>query len=301
LQNNNCNKQQKNKACSLLWEQALCYNNTVHNHLCSGAVIFMFTKEELKAHIKTLGIKPTDTVLIHTSLRAVGEIENGADALIDAFCEYLSDGLFIVPTHTWANVNKDQPVFDVNKTLPCIGTLPTVAAFRKDGIRSLHPTHSVWAHGKAAAEFVKGEETRTTPAAPDSCWGKLPELKAKILLIGVGNNRNTFIHAVDEMLDIPDRLADESFDSTIIDHDGNVIYGKMFKHNCSKCRSVAEYYPNFDRAFTELGVQHFGKIGNAEVRVVDAALCKETVIKIYSRMGTDITTQITDIPKEAYI
>ena len=45
----------------------------------------MFTKEELKAQILAMGILPTDTVLVHSSLRAIGPTENGADGIIDAF------------------------------------------------------------------------------------------------------------------------------------------------------------------------------------------------------------------------
>ena len=73
----------------------------------------MITKLELQDQIRKMGILPTDTVLVHTSLRAVGAIEGGADDLIDAFTEYLTDGLFLVPTHTWATVNKEPHVYDV--------------------------------------------------------------------------------------------------------------------------------------------------------------------------------------------
>ncbi|MBE6883062.1 MAG: AAC(3) family N-acetyltransferase [Ruminococcaceae bacterium] len=260
----------------------------------------MFTKEHLKKQIQALGITPTDNVLIHSSMKAIGETENGADGLIDAFCEYLTDGLFIVPTHTWNNVTRTQPIFDVNKTVPCIGIIPTVAAFRKDGIRSLHPTHSIWVHGKNAADFIRGEEKQTTPASPTSCWARLVDIKTKILLIGVGNDKNTFIHSVDELIDLPDRLAEIPFDTTIIDYDGNTIHGSMVNHACSHCETVSAYYTNFDKAFNEMGVQHFGMIGNAETRVVDAALCREIVYRIYSRIGGDVTIQTMDIPEEAY-
>ena len=122
----------------------------------------MFTKDELKLQIQAMGVKPTDTVIIHTSLKKIGEVEGGADTVIDAFKECLPEGLFLVPTHTWDLVCPEMPIYDVKKTKPVIGALPTVAAFRKDGIRSLHPTHSVWATGKGAAEFIAGEEKAET-------------------------------------------------------------------------------------------------------------------------------------------
>ena len=39
----------------------------------------MFQKADLIKQIKAMGILPTDTVLIHTSMRAIGEVEGGAD------------------------------------------------------------------------------------------------------------------------------------------------------------------------------------------------------------------------------
>lgn len=59
-----------------------------------------YTKEDLKRQLAEMGIKPNDTVIIHTSFKAVGEVDGGPHAFIDAFCEYLSEGLFLVPTQT---------------------------------------------------------------------------------------------------------------------------------------------------------------------------------------------------------
>ena len=96
----------------------------------------MYTKEELKKQLCELGISPSDTVLIHTSFKAVGGVDGGPDAFIDAFCEYLCDGLFIIPTHTWANVTKEQPIFDYRTTEPCIGLVPKTVA--KDKMEYAH-------------------------------------------------------------------------------------------------------------------------------------------------------------------
>lgn len=83
----------------------------------------MVTKSDVFNLLKSCNIKHNDIVTIHCSLKSIGDIENGADGLIDAFCEYLSDGLFIVPTHTWDNVSKDNPFYNVKTTIPCIGVL----------------------------------------------------------------------------------------------------------------------------------------------------------------------------------
>lgn len=259
----------------------------------------MYTKDQLKTQLCQIGLKKTDTVLIHTSLRAVGAVEGGADAVIDAFCEYLSEGLFLVPTHTWASVGRDHPVYDVRTAEPCIGTLPMVAAKRTDGVRSLHPTHSVWAHGENAAEFIRGEEDAGSPGAPGFCWDRLADAGAKILLIGVGHNRNTFIHSVDERAGLPDRLG-EAYEAVIIDQQGNELRRMFRPHCCSRTNDVSQFYPNFEKPLIELGAQTMGRLGNADVRVVDAAKCREIILRIYSRAQEDIFCEHRELPAELY-
>jgi aminoglycoside 3-N-acetyltransferase len=189
----------------------------------------MLTKEQIHTSLREMGIQPSDTVLMHTSMRAIGPVEGGCDGLIDAFTAYLSEGLYLIPTHTWDNVGQENPVYDVRKTPPCIGALPTVAAFRPDGVRSLHPTHSMAAFGRGAAAFVAGEEKATSPGTPGGCWARLAEVGAKILLVGVGLNRYTFLHAVDEMLDLPGRLK-EPIDLTVIGYGGEQYALHFQKH-----------------------------------------------------------------------
>ncbi len=262
----------------------------------------MVTKEDIFKFLEDCGIKHDDKVTIHCSLRAVGEIENGADGLIDAFCEYLSDGLFIVPTHTWRNVNRDNPFFDVKTTVPCIGTLPTVAAFRTDGVRSLHPTHSVAVFGKNAAEYIKGEEYSATPAPIGGCLSRLYEENGKILLVGVGHERNTYLHAVDERMDIPDRLNPDPFVITIKDYEGNTMTSKPFQtHYCTAIDvGVSEYYPNYKEAFEYVGAVTYHQLGNALVYCCDARKMTDLVMKVWKNAKSDLCITHTPVPTEYY-
>ena len=237
----------------------------------------MITCKDIHTFLKNNGITPSDTVVVHTSMRALGGVEGGCDGLIDAFKSYLSDGLFVVPTHTWANVGAAQPVYDVRKTVPCIGALPTVAAFREDGVRSLHPTHSVAAFGKRAAEFVKGEEKATSPCPVGGVWSRLYDEDATILLLGVKLNRNTYIHAVDELLDIPNRLVDP-IPLTIIDYEGREYKISFRKHG----QTGSEEYEKYRLLFEVCGAMTDSVLGNAEVGIVNVRKCTEalkTVLK----------------------
>lgn len=260
----------------------------------------MFTKEELKKQMSIMGLQATDTVVIHSSMRAIGEVEDGPNGLIDAFCEYLCDGLFVVPTHTWDDVTPDNPYYDVRTSVPNIGVIPRTAAFRKDGIRSLHPTHSVWAHGADAAEYVRDEENALSPTPMGFCWDKLADRHAKILLIGVGNEKNTFIHSIEERLALPDRISDEPYDITIVDGKGRSYTHPFYQQYCSKTEDISWFFGMFEKPMVEMGVQTFGQLGNAAVRIVDAMGCRNLLSKIYQRAEEDIFAQQIELPEYLY-
>ena len=255
----------------------------------------MLTKREIKDFLTSQGITKNHTVVIHISMRAVGEVEDGCDGIIDAVKDYLSDGLLVIPTHTWANVDQNNPVFDVTSTMPCIGALPTVAARRKDGARSLHPTHSVVAFGKSAQEFTMGEQYSTSPAPVGGLWSRLYDVGAKILLIGVGLNRNTFIHAVDEMLDLPDRL-EEPIPLTVIDKDGTRYQTQFRKHGFTGSENFGKFKPALDYH----GALSYGTLGNAEVTVFDTKIGTEVIKQLWSKAEFDLCKEDKEIPKSYY-
>ena len=260
------------------------------------------TKQDILDFLKDAGIRPWDKVTIHCSLRAIGKIEDGADGLIDAFCEYLKDGLFIVPTHTWDKVWRESPYYDVRSTVPDIGTLAEVAAFRKDGVRSLHPTHSVTAFGRDAAQYVQGEEKCASPAPPGSCLSRLCEENGKVLLIGVGHERNTYLHSVDERLGIPDRLNPNPFEITIVSYDGTILKSPPFHSHFTAAsdRCVSEYYPNYKAAFEHTGAVTYSRLGNALTYICDCRKMTDTCRRIWERADRDVCISAEPIPREWY-
>ena len=255
----------------------------------------MLTKESVFDCLSGLGIKPTDTVMIHTSMRAIGAVDGGCDGLIDFFRDYLSDGLFLVPTHTWANVNKKQPIYDVRSTEPCIGALPTVAAFRKDGVRSLHPTHSVTAFGVRAEEFVKGEEKAVTPCSKGGAWRRLYDEDAWILLLGVGLDKNTYIHAVDEILDLEGKLGDAT-ELTVIDKEGREYKTSFRPHS----HPTSQYFVNYKKPLDELSVLSYSTLGNASVTAMRARELTRVLLHIWKSAEWDLTEEHREIPEPYY-
>ena len=261
----------------------------------------MVSERDVFSMLESFEIPRNAKVTIHTSLRKIGGIEGGADGLIDAFRAYLSDGLFLVPTHTWATVNHLNPYYDVRVTKPCIGTLPTVAAFRPDGFRSLHPTHSMAGFGRDAEKYLAGEEECKTPAPVGGALSRLAEDENNyVLLIGVGHESNTFLHAVDEMADdpLPDHLMRGTCDMVIIDHHGRRILDRGFRTHAN---DGSEYFPNLERPFRLTGATTEGRLGSARVICGSCAKMADVMGRILARTDHDPFRRVEEISEDLYL
>lgn len=184
------------------------------------------TKDILVADLARLGIVRGDVLFVHSSLKSIGQVDGGAEAVIDALLEVVgSDGLLAVPTltkssaHPWAPDPTWQPLpFHPAKTPSRVGMITETLRLRPNAVRSHHPTHSVAAIGPAAGEMTAfhGLESHFGRHTP---YGWLVRHGAKILLLGVGNNANTLIHAVEEIADMPSLLDNEV---VVEDADGRI-------------------------------------------------------------------------------
>lgn len=212
-----------------------------------------------------MNIDSEGTIIIHSSMKSIGEIEGQADTVLDAFSEFMKDGLLVFPTHTWAHINEEQPKFYVEETPTNIGILTELFRKRPDVIRSLHPTHSVAALGDGAEEFVAGDEQFNTPIARGSSWGKLLDREAKILLVGVDLTRNTFIHGIEEWVDIPNRLTDHHEALVTVLPDGTEIQVPSRRH----VSHYSFYYWKVEKLLAEKGAIEYAQFGDAKVLVCD--------------------------------
>ena len=261
----------------------------------------MVTKKDVFELLKRLHLKSTDVVVVHSALRSVGEIEGGANGLIDAFVEYFKDGVLVIPTHTWEGISQ-RLYYDVNSTPTCLGALSKVALERSDGVRSLHPTHSVKAFGKKAYELIKGEEKCATPTPKNSWLSKLCLKNAYILLLGVTQSSNTFIHAVEERLNVPDRITESNFVITIKDYYGNEIKSPKFNGFTSKNipGDFSKFFENYQEPLQYLGAVKFDALGNAEVRCCNTKKVYETLKMLWKKADYDLCTPSTKIPEHYY-
>ncbi len=187
-------------------------------------------KEDLKEGFKKLGLKEGDNVIVHTSLSSLGFVCGGSQIVIEALLETVKDsGTIIMPSQSWKNLDPEAgvhweepkewwqmirdnwPAYD--KDITPTNTMGAVAEmFRKwpGAKRSAHPARSFAAKGKNAEYLVKDHDLSDI-FGEKSPLGKLYALDGKVLLIGVGHDKNTSLHLADVRADYPGkRYANES-------------------------------------------------------------------------------------------
>lgn len=258
----------------------------------------MFTKEKILEQLHTFTAAQGKSVIVHTSMRAVGKVEDGAEGLLDALIHYFTKngGHLFVPTHTW-----DSMVYDRRKVETCLGALPMVAAAHPDGVRSMHPTHSTVVFGEKAAEYARLDDHTDTPVHPEGCLGSIIKESGYILLIGVGQDKNTCIHCVEEILSVKNRLTKEKVVRFIVHHDGREEVRKLYWFDEDTIPDVSVFFPKLEPAFRYHGCILDGRIGNADVQLVNANKMKRTMEGIYKNVGgTEIMADSTPLPKSVY-
>jgi aminoglycoside 3-N-acetyltransferase len=171
------------------------------------------TRQSIRAQLNVLGVKTGDVLLVHSSLRSLGWVCGGAEAVVQALQDAVSDsGAIIMPTHTpdntdpanwkhpavpeswWTTIRECTPAFDP-ATTPALWMGRVPETFRKfpGVVRGAHPIASFAAWGAAAAPFVM-DHPLGDMFGESSPLGRLYLCGAKILLLGVGYDSCTSLH-----------------------------------------------------------------------------------------------------------
>jgi aminoglycoside 3-N-acetyltransferase len=139
-------------------------------------------------------------LFVHSAFRGLGAAGLRAEAFIEALIEYMHAGTLVMPTMTWRVVTPATPWFDERDTVSHVGVLPELFRLHYATHRSLHPTHSVAALGRLAAELTATHHLGNTPCALSSPYGIARQADAHIVLLGIGLERCTAIHHAEEIV-----------------------------------------------------------------------------------------------------
>ena len=229
--------------------------------------------DKLKSDLIKLGIRPGDTILMHSSYKALGGMEGGAEAFFKAFKELLgSEGTLVVPTLSFDTVTMENPVFDADSTPSCVGYLSEFFRTKVDGvIRSMHATHSCCAWGKHASQLVADHEKDLTPVGENSPFTKLPQFDGKILMLGCGLRCNTSMHGVEEVAEPPyciDRTQTVQYKLVCGEE---VIMQNAYRHNFNtdSGEHIAQRYDRMEELLDRTELKH-GYVLSAESFLIDA-------------------------------
>lgn len=159
---------------------------------------------DIERALREVGLQTGDVALVHSSLSSMGWVEEGAEAVIEAFLAVLDParGTFVVPTLCQKDIERRFETWDVRESPSDVGRITEVTRLRPDAVRSDHPTHSVAAIGAQAVEITAGHAGaygRVSPWGPaafgiGSPWEWLYEHDAHYLFLGVPTTYDTLGH-----------------------------------------------------------------------------------------------------------
>ncbi|MHC1787492.1 MAG: AAC(3) family N-acetyltransferase [Christensenellales bacterium] len=221
--------------------------------------------------LEALGLCPGDTLLMHSSFRALGPLEGGIGALIEALRRVLGErGTLLVPALSYAYVTEENPVFDARRTASCIGAVPEYFRRLPEVRRSLSPTHSVCALGRLAGDLTGDQLLDSTPVGPHSPFRRLAEAGGKLLFLGCGLRPNTSMHGVEELVTPPYLFRPGLFPFTVVDEAGRAHDILCRRHSFQIGDTV--YEQRYERVLDLLDgdEKRRGRIGQADCFLLDA-------------------------------
>jgi aminopeptidase-like protein/aminoglycoside N3'-acetyltransferase len=167
-----------------------------------------YTKADLVAALRSVGLKPGQVVFSHSNIGFFGIPAEGNDRatadriVLEAFEEVLGpEGTLVVPTYTYSFCKRE--VFDPSASPSTCGAWSEFVRTRPDACRSCEPIFSVAALGARAREL-----THDMPAecfGPESFWDRLFKADGVICNLNVWVI-STFIHYVEKRLNVPYRF-----------------------------------------------------------------------------------------------
>jgi len=207
-------------------EQNIIYNDKqvkkIINSMCLMAQHGYFTmecscaidKKQIIIALRELGAELGDLLLVHSSTAGCGYIEDGSDTIISAISDTVGNaGTALFPSFTNkgfiyfdGNINKSKkyrPHDFTDLSQISTGNIPRrFLELSPDSPRSKHLTHSWTGKGKLAATCLKVHEANDSPCSKMSPMAFATKNKGKILYFGCGLGPSTFLHHLEDVMDL---------------------------------------------------------------------------------------------------
>jgi aminoglycoside 3-N-acetyltransferase len=249
----------------------------------------MHSREALASGFRELGIAPGDTVMVHASVRAVGDVAGGPDQIHLALKDALTaDGTLIMYASCPAyydevgrgHLSQDQER-ELLEKLPAFDPI-TARAQRENGalveLLRTYPGSLVNPHvarfvvwGKHAGYLIS-RQPWSYAFGRDSALDRFVQLDGRILLLGCDHDNVTFLHYAEHVVDIPNKRVARY--KVPVDEQGTRVWRDMEEVDTSSQGAHANWP---DRFFSRLVDTYLartnnrgGRVGNAQCYVLDA-------------------------------
>ncbi len=213
----------------------------------------MLTQKNIADGLRKLGLKNGDVVLLHSSMLSMGKVDGGPASVIDAFLNVLGEsGTLLVPVFGALGILTDEV-----KSRPGVVVSPC-------------PVGTLAAIGKEAEAICKDHWKADTAHGKDTPFTRIADRNGYICLLGVDQDRNTTLHSVEALLELP-YLGQTT--RTFTTPEGEEVT-KTWKYYPGPHRDFIGLDPLLEAATQE------GRIGNAEVRLIRARELYEIALAV---------------------
>ncbi|MBN2299614.1 MAG: AAC(3) family N-acetyltransferase [Acholeplasmataceae bacterium] len=249
-------------------------------------------KQDIIDGLRNLGLKKNDTIMVHSSLSSFGYVVNGANDIIEALMEVVSDGTIIMPGHNsvnsnvreWRNPPVPQSWFEIveqnirpasREVEPVsIGKIPRVFG-RYEGVKyTNHPFVALQIYGKGPKALL--EQPLNRPHSMNGPFGYLYHNQVKLLMLGSDYDNLTFMHLASNIL------------NSYMDMYSNIYQdGKIVRIKYDIENDEPEDFIKIGKSFEETKKDFIkiGKIGKATCRLIDGKELIDFTVEYYKKHG----------------
>ncbi|MCP4158927.1 MAG: aminoglycoside 3-N-acetyltransferase [Deltaproteobacteria bacterium] len=256
--------------------------------------ILKITKNQLVNELIELGLSEGQTVMLHASVKRIGNIEGGPQTIIEALLEVLTSSGTLMMLVGWEDnpYNISGASFQDNiDNLPekkrrafynstsfdpeysrsdkkVMGILPEYLRTYPGSIRSRHPLGYA-AVGKMAQSVLKDQQWQYREGS-GSPLEKLCEVGGKVLLLGSPTGNVTLLHFAENLADIPNKKI-VHYKMPIIQN-GNRIWKDFEEYDFINgiVPWSEDYFKNIVDEYIEKGNGVQGSVGMAECHLFNA-------------------------------
>lgn len=164
------------------------------------------SESDLAADLNRLPIGRGASVLVHSSLKSLGYVQGGAEAVVNALIEVVVEhraGTLMLPTFSiegsMHRTLTSGRLFDLHSTPSSLGAIPEAFRRHPKAVRSLNPTHSFAAIGPEARRLVDGHHLCASSFGEGSPMANLLAGDGYLLGAGTDLGKVTFYHCLEEI------------------------------------------------------------------------------------------------------